>query len=109
MPIPRWSPLPTLPAPWWSAKRLLQFRLLDPQPLLYHNEPIWHEDALVGYVRSGTYGHTLGGAIGLGYVDTATVPNPPGGTFSIEVAGERVPAVASLRPMYDSGNKRIRC
>ena len=30
------------------AKRLLQFRLLDPQPLLYHNEPIWHEDALVG-------------------------------------------------------------
>ena len=27
------------------AKRLLQFRLLDPQPLLYHNEPIWHEDA----------------------------------------------------------------
>ena len=59
------------------AKRLLQFWLLDPQPLLYHNEPIWHEDALVGYVTSGAYGHTLGGAIGLGYVDTAKAPNPP--------------------------------
>ena len=35
------------------AKRLLQFRLLDPQPLLYHNEPIWHENDLVGYVTSG--------------------------------------------------------
>ena len=43
------------------AQRLLQFRLLDPQPLLYHNEPFWHEDALVGYVTSGAYGHTLGG------------------------------------------------
>ena len=91
------------------AKRLLQFRLRDPQPLLYHNEPIWHEDALVGYTTSGAYGHTLGGAIGLGYVDTARTPNPPEGGFSIEVAGERIPAEASARPMYDPGNRRIRC
>ncbi len=90
------------------AKRLLQFRLLDPQPLLYHNEPIWHEDALVGYVTSGAYGHTLGGAIGLGYVDTARAPNPPEGGFSIEVAGDRIPAEVSSRPMYDPGNRRIR-
>ena len=91
------------------AKRLLQFRLRDPQPLLYHNEPIWHEDALVGYTTSGAYGHTLGGAIGLGYVDTARTPNPPEGGFSIEVAGKRIPAAASARPMYDPGNRRIRC
>ena len=91
-----------------SAKRLLQFRLLDPQPLLYHNEPIWHKDTLVGHITSGAYGHTLGGAIGLGYVDTASVPNPPEGKFSVEVAGDRIPAEASSRPMYDSGNRRIR-
>ena len=90
------------------AKRLLQFRLLDPQPLLYHNEPIWHENDLVGYVTSGAYGHTLGGAIGLGYVDTARAPNPPAGGFSIEVAGDRIPAEVSSRPMYDPGNRRIR-
>ena len=87
------------------AKRLLQFRLLDPQPLLYHNEPIWHEDSLVGYVTSGAYGHTLGGAIGLGYVDTAKAPESG---FSIEVAGDRIPAEVSSRPMYDPGNRRIR-
>ena len=91
-----------------SAKRLLQFRLLDPQPLLYHNEPIWHDDVLVGHVTSGAYGHTLGGAICLGYVDTARVPNPPEGEFSVEVAGDRIPAEASSRPMYDPGNRRIR-
>ena len=90
------------------AKRLRQFRLQDPGPLLYHNEPIWYEDALVGYVTSGAYGHTLGGAIGLGYVDTARVPNPPEGGFSIEVAGDRIPAEVSSRPMYDPENRRIR-
>ena len=91
-----------------SAKRLLQFRLLDPQPLLYHNEPIWHDDVLVGHVTSGAYGHTLGGAIGLGYVDTARAPSPSEGGFSVEVAGDRIPAEASSRPMYDPGNRRIR-
>ena len=91
------------------AKRLLQFRLLDPGPLLYHNEPIWLGDALVGHVTSGAYGHTLGGAIGLGYVDTAKAPDPAEGDFRIEVAGKRIPAEVSSIPMYDPQNRRIRC
>ena len=89
-------------------KRLLQFRLLDTQPLLYHNEPIWHDDSLVGHITSGAYGHTLGGAIGLGYVDTAKVQDLGEGNFSIEVAGERVPAEVSATPMYDPASRRIR-
>ena len=93
-------------------RRLLQFRLLDPEPLLYHNEPVWHRDRIVGHVTSGSYGHTLGGSIGLGYVDTSEVQDigellEDG--FKIEVAGVRIPAEASLRPMYDHDNKRIRC
>ena len=91
------------------AKRLLQFRLLDPDPLLYHNEPIWRGGALAGHVTSGAYGHTLGGAIGLGYVYAAKAPNPAEGGFRIEVAGKRIPAEASSIPMYDPENKRIRC
>ena len=90
------------------AKQLLQFRLLDPVPLLYHNEPIWRDDDLVGHVTSGAYGHTLGGAIGLGYVDTAKAPDPAEGDFRIEVAGKRIPAEVSSIPMYDPKNKRIR-
>jgi len=31
------------------------------------------------------------------------------GDFAIEVAGERVPAEASLQPMYDPKNEKIRC
>ena len=90
------------------AKRLLQFRLLDPQPLLYHDEPVWLGNTLVGRITSGAYGHSLGGAIGLGYVDASLAPEDASGDFSIEVAGERVPAEASVRPMYDPANRRIR-
>ena len=90
-------------------QRLVQFRLLKtPQPLLYHNEPIWHGDVLVGHVTSGAYGHTLGGAIGLGYVDTAKAPDSADGGFDIEVAGQRVPAEVSSTPMYDPAGQRIR-
>ena len=50
------------------SQRLLQFKLTDPEPLLYHNEPILRDGAVVGYLSSGTYGHHLGAALGMGYV-----------------------------------------
>ena len=86
-------------------KQLVQFRLDDPEPLLYHNEPIWRDDKIVGHITSGAYGHTLGSCIGLGYVSGAI----SGEKFEIEVAGVRYPAAASLRPMYDAENSAIRC
>ena len=94
------------------ARRLVQFRLLEPEPLLYHNEPIWYRNDIVGYIRSGNYGHTLGGSVGLGYVEgigRGDLHDSGAGAFEIEVAGVRVPAEASLRPMYDPDNSRIRC
>jgi glycine cleavage system aminomethyltransferase T len=93
------------------SKRLLQFKLLDPEPLLYHNEPIWRDGELVGHITSGAYGHTLGGCIGLGYVHVEAGADPKSaldGHYEIEVAGTRFSAEASLRPMYDPGNERIR-
>ncbi len=92
-------------------KRLVQFLLNDPEPLLYHNEPIWRDNQIVGYIASGMYGHTLGGAVGLGYVnneDGVKADFIKSGQYEIEVAGVRIPATASLRPMYDPSNSRIR-
>ncbi len=95
-------------------KRLLQFQLKSTEPLLYHNEPVWQGENLVGYIRSGMFAHTLGAAVGLGYVAD------PGGAcmrpdsaldadaYEIEVAGVRQPAIASLRPLYDPKNLRIK-
>jgi glycine cleavage system aminomethyltransferase T len=95
-------------------KRLLQFQLKSPEPLLYHNEPIWLGKDLVGYVRSGMFAHTLGAAVGLGYVadpgGAFTRPDAPveADAYEIEVAGIRYPAIASLRPLYDPKNLRIK-
>jgi len=92
-------------------QRLVQFLLKDPAPMLYHNEPIWQGDRIAGYIRSGMYAHTLGAACGLGYV---TAPNGgvvrPIGTddFEIEIAGVRYSATASLKPLYDPSNARIK-
>jgi 4-methylaminobutanoate oxidase (formaldehyde-forming) len=90
--------------------RLVQFLLEDPEPLLYGEEPILHNGNTVGYLRSGAYGHTLGGAMGFGYVeheDGVTADLVNSGGFEIQVAGERFPAKASFRPMYDPGNDRV--
>ena len=93
------------------ARRLVQFRLQDPQPLLYHNEPILRDGEIVGHVTSGNYGHHLGGAVALGYVPCAGGESGKQmleSDYAIEVAGERVAAEASLRPMYDPAGERVK-
>ena len=90
--------------------RLVQFRLTEPEPLLYHNEPIVRDGQIVGYLSSGAYGHHLGGAMGLGYVPCKgqTAADVLGSTYEIDVAGTRVRAEASLRPMYDPKSERVK-
>ena len=92
------------------SKRLLQFRLTDPEPLLYHNEPVLRDGRIVGYLSSGAYGHHLGGAIGMGYVPCKgeTADQVLASTYEIDVAGTRVRAQASLKPIYDPGAERVR-
>ena len=93
-------------------QRLMQFRLNDAQPLLYHNEAILRDGEIVGYLTSGNYGHHLGGAIGLGYVkcreDGESAESQLGSEYSIDVAGTIVPAKVSFRPMYDPKSAQVR-
>ena len=44
-------------------RRLLQVLLRDPEPLLFHAEPVLRDGRPVGYVRAASYGFTLGGAV----------------------------------------------
>ncbi|MCB1540927.1 MAG: GcvT family protein [Rhodoblastus sp.] len=92
-------------------KRFLQFRLDDPGPMLYHNEPVYRDGQIAGYLTSGGYGHCLGASIGLGYV--AVRPHERGedilaSSYDIEIAGTRRRAMASLTPMYDPISERMR-
>jgi glycine cleavage system T protein len=93
------------------TKRLVQFALDDPKPLLYHNEPIWRDGELLGYLTSGMFGHTVGAALGMGYIEHADGVSDEfveSGTYEIEVACEKVPARASLRPFYDPKSERVK-
>ncbi|TGQ39809.1 FAD-dependent oxidoreductase [Mesorhizobium sp. M00.F.Ca.ET.216.01.1.1] len=91
-------------------RRLVQFRLKDPQPLLFHNEAILRDGKIVGPITSGNYGHHLGGAIGLGYVPCKgeSEADVLSSSYEIEIAGERFAAEASLKPMYDPKSERVR-
>ncbi len=91
-------------------KRMLQFKLTESEPLLFHNEPIIRDGKYVGYLSSGSYGHTLGGALGLGYVpcEGATPAEVLGATYEIDVMGTKVRAEASLKPMYDPKSERVK-
>ncbi|SMP01095.1 GcvT family protein [Shimia sagamensis] len=90
--------------------RLVQFKLTDPEPLLFHNEPILRDGEYVGYLSSGNYGHTLGGAVGLGYVPCAgeKAADVLASTYEIDVMGTKVKAEASLKPMYDPKSERVK-
>lgn len=90
--------------------RMLQFKLTDPEPLLFHNEPIIRDGKYVGYLSSGNYGHKLGAAIGMGYVPCAgeSAADVLRSSYEIDVCGVRVPAEVSLKPMYDPKSERVK-
>jgi 4-methylaminobutanoate oxidase (formaldehyde-forming) len=87
------------------------FTLDDPEPLLLGDEPIYRDGKLVGRITSGAYGHTLGRAVGMGYVQ-----HEPGvdrtfiesGKYELEIATERHRATPHLSAPYDPGGARIR-
>ena len=92
-------------------QRFVQFLLENPEPLLYYGEQIYRDGKRVGYVRSGAYGFTLGGAVGLAFVENeegVTSDYIKGGKFEIEVSGVRYPAKASLQPLYDPKGLRVK-
>ena len=91
-------------------KRLVQFQLTDPEPLLYHNEPIMRDGEIVGYISSGNYGHKLGGAIGMGYVPCKNESPEEllSSKFEIDVSGTICAAKASLKPLYDPLSERTK-
>jgi len=93
------------------TRRLLQVRLVDPDPLMHHAEIVMRDGVAAGYVRAASYGHTLGGAVGLAMIEAdvpVTADYLASGAWSVDVAGVTHAAEVSLRPMYDPTNARIK-
>ena len=90
--------------------RMVQFKLDDPDAMLFHNEALVRDGEIVNIVTSANYGHALGGAIGMGYVpcEGESAEDVLASAYEIEIAGTRVKATASLQPMYDPKAERTR-
>ncbi len=93
------------------GRRLVQFTLNDPLPVLYGGELILRNGEPAGDIRSGAYGFTLERSVGLGFVanddgvDRATIEN---GHYQIEIAGERFDAAVHWRASYDPAGAQIK-
>ena len=93
------------------TRKLAVFRLEDPEPLIYHDEPIYRNGELLSANTHGSYGHLVGGATGMGYLE-----NPDGisnewimnADYTINVEGKMVPAQVYLKPMYDPTSEKVR-
>ena len=93
------------------TRRLAQVLVQDAEPLLFHAEVVHRNGAPAGYVRSGSYGYTLGGAVGLFMIEADQPVDQDyidSGEWEIDIAGTRYPATVSLKPMYDPDMARIK-
>jgi len=87
-------------------RRLRYLVLSDPRAMCLGNEPVFSDAEVIARVTSGGIGYALGTSLALAYlpVDLATTGTP----LSVDVFGERVPAVVADDPLYDPQGERIR-
>jgi 4-methylaminobutanoate oxidase (formaldehyde-forming) len=94
-----------------SNRALVQVLLEDPEPMLFHAEIVYRDGTALGYIRAASYGHTLGGAVGLAMIradEPITSEFLAAGSWEVDVAGRRHAAKVSLRPLYDPSMARIK-
>jgi glycine cleavage system aminomethyltransferase T/glycine/D-amino acid oxidase-like deaminating enzyme len=92
------------------TRRLVQVLVKDPEPLMFHAEVVLRDGAPVGYVRAASYGHTLGGAVGLAMIEPKVPVDEAylrSGHWQVNIGGRLHTAGVSLRPLYDPEMKRI--
>jgi dimethylglycine dehydrogenase len=89
-----------------GALRLLSFEVDAADADAIGDEPIWHDGAVVGWVTSGGYGHTVGKSLALGYVPAELAQST--GQFEIEIIGERRAARRLDGAAVDAQGTRMR-
>lgn len=92
-------------------RRLVGFRVADPEPMLWGGELIVADGRAAGQVTSAAWGDTAGSCVGLAYVwspdgDLVTPDLIRGSDYQVDVGGHRYPVEVTLKPLYDPDNER---
>ena len=74
--------------------------------VLWGGEAVVADDRVVGRVRSGGYGHTIGRNVALAYLPLELAR--PGTAVAVESFGQRVPAEVRTAPLWDPRGERVR-
>ncbi len=92
------------------SRRLLSFVFDTPEAFPHHHEPIYRDGRRCGSITSASFGHSLGRAVALGWVNSGPVDAQSIGAsrFEIEVADRRYPVSAHLRAPVDPSGERLR-
>jgi len=93
------------------TKRLIQFRVEDPDLISYHDDPIFRNSVYVGRTTGGMWSHTQDRCLSMAYLN-----NPSGvdqawldsGDWQIEIGTRRRPVTPSIRSFYDPKNQKVR-
>ena len=91
-------------------RRIVQFTLDDPEPVLWGGELVLRDGIPVGEMRSAAYGHTLGRSVGLALIGSASGIDDQflQGRFEVDVAGRTSAATLHRRPAYDPSGSRMK-
>ena len=88
---------------------------LEPSdPLLYHGEVLWRNGQRISDIRSASYGHTVGGGVGLTMLDSQSDEQPVNkkwieeGDWQLEIGDKFYSCRVQLVPFYDPKNLTIK-
>ena len=94
-----------------KTKRLIQFRVEDPELVTYHDDPVFRDDTYVGRTTGGMWSHVENRCLTMAYLNNSegvTQDWLDHGTWEIEIGTRRRPATPSIRSFYDPRNQRVR-
>ena len=94
-----------------KSKRLIQFRVEDPDLITYHDDPIFRDDVYVGRTTGGMWSHVEDRCLTMAYVNNSDGVSQDwldDGVWEIEIGTRRRPVTPSIRSFYDPTNQRVR-
>lgn len=93
-------------------KRMVMFTMDETEYWPVVREPIRRDGEVVGHLTSAGYGYSVGKMVAMGFVknggEQVDAEFVNSGSYDIEIAGERVPATASLSAPHDPKGARMR-